>query len=194
MLPSGIIINIGEKAGNSELKLYQECGEMIQNNCKDYCKGILDKVEALYEHDNYSPIPFLCVEGSSGIGKTQVAFALAGNRPWFYWPVASIGSTSNSPLLNDNFASLSSAFDKVTRMDDPMSKADYNILGTCSNVYRNELWAYGFIRALLQYCCSVDTRTGVMLRFEEELPPENGPKFTGSDESRREALAILRVG
>ncbi|KAL7691123.1 hypothetical protein Plhal304r1_c010g0039771 [Plasmopara halstedii] len=39
------------------------------------------------------PTPFICVEGLSGMGKSQLAFALGGRRPYFYWLATFLGST-----------------------------------------------------------------------------------------------------
>ncbi|KAL8009893.1 hypothetical protein Plhal710r2_c069g0177181 [Plasmopara halstedii] len=67
-----------------ELTYYQERGRLIQDKCRDYCAHILNKVDELYSEDK-DPLPFICVEGSSGMGKSQLAFALEGRRPYFYW-------------------------------------------------------------------------------------------------------------
>ena len=63
-----------------------------------------------------STLPFICVEGSSGMGKTQLAFALGGSRPWFYWPATALGSDSQH--LYHNFSSISNEFNVVTGMDE----------------------------------------------------------------------------
>ncbi|GMF39895.1 unnamed protein product [Phytophthora lilii] len=66
-----------------ELTYYQYRGRLIQDKCRDYCAHSLDKVDEFYD-GNERPIPFICVEGSSGVGKSQLAFALGGRRPWYY--------------------------------------------------------------------------------------------------------------
>ncbi|KAL7999199.1 putative P-loop containing nucleoside triphosphate hydrolase [Plasmopara halstedii] len=53
---------------------------------------MLDKVDELHDKDE-RPTPFICVEGLSGMGKSQLAFALGGRRPYFYWLATFLGST-----------------------------------------------------------------------------------------------------
>ncbi|UIZ20494.1 hypothetical protein KXD40_001449 [Peronospora effusa] len=149
-----------------ELTHYQQRGKLIQRNCKDYCQKILNKIDALYTLSGTSTLPFICVEGSSGMGKSQLAFALGGSRPWFYWPVF-IGESCQS--LYENFSLISEAFREVTNKDDPMKKSDENILNSKSDFYNSEsLWTFGFIRALLQYCSKEQNQLGQMIRFQKK--------------------------
>ncbi|UIZ20906.1 hypothetical protein KXD40_001421 [Peronospora effusa] len=149
-----------------ELTHFQQRGELIQRNCKDYCQKILNKIDALYTLSGTSTLPFICVEGSSGMGKSQLAFALGGSRPWFYWPVFE-GDSCQS--LYENFSLISDAFREVTNKDDPMKKSDENILNSKSDFYNSEsLWTFGFIRALLQYCSKEQNQLGQMIRFQKK--------------------------
>ncbi|KAE9275286.1 hypothetical protein PR003_g29378, partial [Phytophthora rubi] len=114
VVPSGEDIDVGQDVeGESkytrELRLYQQRGNLIKVQHADYCGQILDKIDQLYE-DESRTLPFICVEGSSGMGKTQLAFALGGRRPWFYWPATRIGSDSQN--LYQNFDKISDAFDE----------------------------------------------------------------------------------
>ncbi|KAE8963136.1 hypothetical protein PR001_g29471, partial [Phytophthora rubi] len=99
----------GDNIYTRELRLYQQRGNLIKVQHADYCGQILDKIDQLYE-DESRTLPFICVEGSSGMGKTQLAFALGGRRPWFYWPATRIGSDSQN--LYQNFDKISDAFDE----------------------------------------------------------------------------------
>ncbi|UIZ22075.1 hypothetical protein KXD40_008960 [Peronospora effusa] len=149
-----------------ELTHYQQRGELIQRNCENYCQQILSKIDALYALSGWFGLPFICVEGSSGVGKSQLAFALGGNRPWFYWPVA-IGPDSQ-PLYK-NFSSISDAFLEVTNKDDPTKGSEEDILDRTSLFYNTEsLWTFGFIRALLKYCSKEQNQQGHMILFQEE--------------------------
>ncbi|UIZ21983.1 hypothetical protein KXD40_008930 [Peronospora effusa] len=149
-----------------ELLHYRQRGELIQRNCENYCQQILSKIDALYALSGWFGLPFICVEGSSGMGKSQLAFALGGNRPWFYWPVA-IGL--DSQRLYRNFSSISDAFLEVTNKDDPTKRSEEVILDRTSLFYNTEsLWTFGFIYALLKYCSKEKKQQGQMIRFQEE--------------------------
>ena len=154
VVSSGIYIRVTEitddTASVDELRHYQERGELIQRNCKSYCRQILTKIDELYALSE-STLPFICVEGSSGMGKTQLAFALGGSRPWFYWPTTTI--EDESQRLYKNFSSISNAFDAVTNMDKPTTKPEEDIMNLVGGIYGFEsLWTFGFIHALLKYC------------------------------------------
>ncbi|KAE8955959.1 hypothetical protein PF005_g32448, partial [Phytophthora fragariae] len=153
----------GESKYTRELRLYQQRGNLIKVQHADYCGQILDKIDQLYE-DESRTLPFICVEGSSGMGKTQLAFALGGRRPWFYWPATRIGSDSQN--LYQNFDKISDAFDEITLKDKPMKLFKAAILNSNSKFYKTELlWTYGFILALLkQYSLKTDQSTE-MIRF-----------------------------
>ncbi|RMX62453.1 hypothetical protein DD238_007634 [Peronospora effusa] len=100
------------------------------------------------------------------MGKSQLAFALGGSRPWFYWPVF-VGESCQS--LYEKFSLISEAFREVTNKDDPMKKSDENILNSKSDFYNSEsLWTFGFIRALLQYCSKEQNQLGQMIRFQKK--------------------------
>jgi hypothetical protein len=148
-----------------ELTYYQRLGRLVQDNCRDYCAQILDKVDEFYDA-NECPIPFICVEGSSGMGKSQLAFALGSRRPWYYWLATSVGS--GSQRLYSNFRSISGAFHSVVNRDNPRVQSQEDILNSTSNVYRNDLlWAYGFICALLEHCSSAEHQSSrQMIRFD----------------------------
>ncbi|UIZ21105.1 hypothetical protein KXD40_000085 [Peronospora effusa] len=150
-----------------ELTHYQQRGELIRRNCKDYCQPILSKIDALYALSDKFVLPFICVEGSFGMGKSQLAFALGGSRPWFYWPIVIEQSFQR---LYGNFLSISKAFSDVTIMDDPMQKSEEDILSIMSDFYDKEsLWAFGFILALLKYCCCKEqNQQGHMIRLQEK--------------------------
>lgn len=108
-------IDVRSKEDNQEQQElqqnYQQRGQLIRANCESYCGEVLDKIDDLYLGDNKEPRPFICVEGSSGMGKSQLAFTLEGHRPLFYWLVVDIWSSSQ--CLYRNFRSISSAFRKI---------------------------------------------------------------------------------
>ncbi|KAE9063265.1 hypothetical protein PF005_g31165 [Phytophthora fragariae] len=49
------------------------------------------------------------------MGKSQLAFALKGERPWFYWLASQVGVGSQS--LYNNFSSISSQFYAIVKED-----------------------------------------------------------------------------
>ncbi|UIZ21110.1 hypothetical protein KXD40_000080 [Peronospora effusa] len=170
VVSSGIYIRVTERTHDTvsvnELRHYQNRGELIQRNCTSYCQQIITKIEELYTLPE-SVLPFICVEGSSGMGKSQLAFALGGSRPWFYWPTTTIGDESQR--LYKNFSLISNAFDAVTNMDEPKQRFEKAILNTVQGIYETEsLWTFGFILALLKYCSKEQNQHGKMMRFQEE--------------------------
>ncbi|KAF0686022.1 hypothetical protein As57867_022079, partial [Aphanomyces stellatus] len=147
---------------DSSKTYYQQRGRLIHDNCKDYCDSILNKVEEYYSMTN--PLPFICVEGSSGVGKSQLAFALHSKRLYFYLLATPVGLEAQ--ILYQNFASISGEFDEFVKLDDPTRKSEADILNTRSLFYeQGELWTYGFIRALLKYCSSENLVNGSMIHF-----------------------------
>ncbi|CEG42558.1 CRN-like protein [Plasmopara halstedii] len=150
VVPTFVIVEEDESSEKylSELTYYQHCGRLIQYKYRDYCAHILDKVDKFYD-ENERPIPFICVEGSSGMGKSQLAFALGGRRPYFYWLATRLGTNSQN---------------------NPTSKSEKEILDFKSDLYENGLlWTYGFIRALLEHCSSDEHQNSSrMIRFENQ--------------------------
>ncbi|KAL3672894.1 hypothetical protein V7S43_019077 [Phytophthora oleae] len=164
-------IEVNESQDESEeLAYYQRLGQEIQTNCQQHCGAILDKIDTIYEKGPY-PKPFICVEGSSGMGKSQLAFALGGEgrqrpRPWFYWPLAS--SEVGKQRVYKNFSSIAKAFDSVVKKDELDDRTEEDILGCDSSVYTTKkLWTYGFIIELLRYC-SCENKGAQMVRIENE--------------------------
>ncbi|KAF0731311.1 hypothetical protein Ae201684P_006698 [Aphanomyces euteiches] len=149
----------------NELKYYQNRGNLIQEKCKENCEEILKKVEDFYQLEEL-PLPFICVEGSSGMGKSQLAFALQGDHPYFYWHATRL--TESSQKMYKSFASISGWFSKFVLLDRPADRDDEDILNSISLFYRNsELWTYGFLRALLDYCCRENLVNGRMIHIHE---------------------------
>ncbi|KAL7685559.1 hypothetical protein Plhal304r1_c030g0097661 [Plasmopara halstedii] len=66
---------------------------------------------------NERPTTFIYKGGSTGMGKSQLAFALGGRRPWYYWLATPVGS--GSKRLCSNFTSISNAFAAVVEKDFP---------------------------------------------------------------------------
>ncbi|KAL3667217.1 hypothetical protein V7S43_007452 [Phytophthora oleae] len=100
------------------------------------------------------------------MGKTQLAFALGGDRPYFYWPATRLGPESQN--LYKNFNSISFAFNKVTEMDEAIEKKKELTLNCLSDLYQTDaLYTYGFICALLTYYSSRDPQEPQMIRIEE---------------------------
>ncbi|EGZ29986.1 hypothetical protein PHYSODRAFT_469425 [Phytophthora sojae] len=164
--PTSIDCEIVEAKGKGpllELKRYQEQGRLIRVNCATYCDQILDKIDAYYS-ETAEVLPFICVEGSSGMGKSQLAFALYGRRPYFYWLGGHV--QIGDQVLYMNFSSASDAFLKCVENDRVKLVQEDLVLRTESDFYRQELWAYGFIRVLLERC---DFKKRGMIRFEEPM-------------------------
>ncbi|KAG9406238.1 hypothetical protein AC1031_002562 [Aphanomyces cochlioides] len=150
----------------NELRYYRERGILIQQRNLEYCNEILDRIDKFAEM--MAPTPFLCVEGSSGMGKTQLAFALHGRRPYFYWLSSSLASTYQE--IYENFSAISRRFNHFVDLDNPTSKEEEEILNTGSDTYsRDELWTYGFIRSLLNYCSSQEAIEPKMIHFAKKI-------------------------
>ncbi|KAL7690794.1 hypothetical protein Plhal304r1_c011g0043391 [Plasmopara halstedii] len=167
-----------------ELTYYQHRGRLIQDKCRNYCAHILDKIDELSD-GNETPIPFICVEGLSGIGKSQLAFALGGWRPWYYWMDTSVGSQSQR--LYRNFTQISNAFDVVVQKDTPKKKATESVLNCVSSIYQNDLlWTYGFICALLKYCSSAEHQSA-----QQMIWFDNATRFNVKPYKREIVFALI---
>ncbi|KAK1942243.1 hypothetical protein P3T76_006565 [Phytophthora citrophthora] len=152
---------------DTSLETYDRVGEIIQRDCGDYSEQILTKIEEMYQL-NTQPYPFICVQGSSGVGKTQLAFALNGCRPWFYSPMCEIHGRFQGIYLQ--FVSLSARFREARAMDLYHEKPESAIFDPNSSFYQNEeLWTYGWICALLKYCSLDENQQSCMIRFEKTL-------------------------
>ncbi|KAF0698096.1 Aste57867_11264 [Aphanomyces stellatus] len=161
-------IKVSVQGHLKELTFFQQRGRLIQDNCKEVCDAILNKVEEFYALTDL-PLPFICVEGSSGMGISQLAFALQGRRPYFYWLATPIGVDSQQ--IYKNFASISRRFDYFVGLDDQRTKREDAILNSMPSIYADgELWTYGFIRALLDYSNSGNLANGSMIHFINETP------------------------
>ncbi|KAK1942246.1 hypothetical protein P3T76_006568 [Phytophthora citrophthora] len=146
------------------LQDYQKVGELIQRDCGEYSRQILATIDEFYQL-NTRVLPFICVQGSSGVGKSQLAFALKGHRPWFYAPVCSLGMCSQD--IYQCFCDFSSNFRSVMAMDLPGEKSENAIFDPSSTFYENEkLWTYGWICALLKSCRLDENQQPRMIRFE----------------------------
>ncbi|KAI9986643.1 hypothetical protein PInf_025596 [Phytophthora infestans] len=154
----------------AELAYYQRLGQEIQNKCHSCCGAILDKIDTIYEEGSH-PTPFICVEGSSGMGKSQLAFSLGGEgrkhpRPWFYWPLLSAGEEMQPVYWN--FSSIATAFKSVVEKDGLEKLPKAEILNCTSSFYSTqEIWTYGFIIELLRYSSCADVGAQ-MIRVENE--------------------------
>ncbi|OQS01900.1 Crinkler (CRN) family protein, partial [Thraustotheca clavata] len=132
-----------------ELKYYIERGEIIQRQCPQDSRNILEKINTIYSED-VDPLRFICVEGSSGMGKSQLAFALQGDRPYYYLLATTVDDASQ-PMYR-NFQSISNMFIHFVNLDEPNSYDDSKVLSTASLLYQiKDLWTFGFIYALLEY-------------------------------------------
>jgi hypothetical protein len=78
-------INIDEYR-NAALVEYQAVGNLIHSVNQPYFTEIWKKMNELCDQlHNKSGMPFAAVQGSSGMGKTQLAFSLGPmGRPYFY--------------------------------------------------------------------------------------------------------------
>ncbi|KAE9233584.1 hypothetical protein PF004_g9623 [Phytophthora fragariae] len=166
--PNEFVVKVHENMGDQrELEYYQQQGKLIRKNCDEYCTEILRKVDEMYASSDF-PLPFICIEGSSGMGKTQLAFALEGRRPWFYWIATPI--TTGSQPIYENFSSISTAFSTCADKDDLMGHKEELVLVSLSELYlHTELWTYGFIRALLEYCSSKEQQHPHMIHFAKSV-------------------------
>ncbi|CAK4673371.1 unnamed protein product [Aphanomyces euteiches] len=116
---------------SNELRYYQERGILIQQRNPEYCNEILDRIDKFAEMK--APTSFLCVERSTGMGKTQLAFALHGQHPYFYWLVTSIVPSAEEIYFS--FSAISRRFNHFVSLDNPMSKEEDEVLSTGSDMY-----------------------------------------------------------
>ena len=62
----GMYIEVKEETYNTaildELRYYQKRGELIQRNCKSYCRQIMTKIDELYARSE-STLPFIAWKG-----------------------------------------------------------------------------------------------------------------------------------
>ncbi|OQR83998.1 Crinkler (CRN) family protein [Thraustotheca clavata] len=158
-----------DKNYTDELRYYKERGQLIQRQCPVYCADILKTISTIYSTDPTSPfpLPFICVEGSSGMGKSQLAFTLFGQRPYYY--LLAIETTAQ--FIYGNFDSISNAFNVCVEKDNPKGQEEADILSTQSTFYQTEkLWTYGSIYALLKYSNSEEYQTNLeMIHFNNEM-------------------------
>ncbi|OQR89041.1 hypothetical protein THRCLA_22757 [Thraustotheca clavata] len=87
--------------------------------------GTLTKINTVYQKSLKS-LPYICVVASSGMGKTQLAFTLQGDRPYYYM----LGSYDISQIIYNNFASISDAFQNVVYKDHPENEISEDIIQT----------------------------------------------------------------
>ncbi|GMF24336.1 unnamed protein product [Phytophthora fragariaefolia] len=166
VVPSSAVIEVSfqettDEATLRELERYRQQGKRIGEKCSEYCGGILDKIDE-YCGGKTDPVPFICVAGSSGMGKSQLAFALGGRRPYFYW--LGVRVTSDEQLLYQNFKEMSNIFISCVERDKPNEADEKQVLDTKSQFYQSKLWTYGLIRAILERTDgSLDTREMVRL-------------------------------
>ncbi|KAG1713285.1 hypothetical protein DVH05_001005 [Phytophthora capsici] len=152
-----------------ELEYYQRLGQEIQTNCQQHCSPILDKIDQIYREGPH-PKPFICVVGSSGMGKSQLAFALGGEgrerpRPWFYWPLAGSAEAGKQNVYK-NFLSIARAFNSVVMQDLRDNEEDDILACELPGYEKKALWTYGFIIELLRYCSGANVGAQ-MVRIEE---------------------------
>ncbi|KAL7691078.1 hypothetical protein Plhal304r1_c010g0039321 [Plasmopara halstedii] len=98
--------------------------------------------------------------GSSGMGKSQLAFALGGRRPYFTGLLIFLESAPRA--YNIFFRYLMRFFNGESNKEE--------ILKYKSSVYDTGLlWTYGFIRALLEYCSSDEHQNALrMIHFDNQ--------------------------
>ena len=124
---------------SQELRYYQERGQLVRDNCQEYCAQILDTIDNIYE-ENPTDFPYICA------GADQCC----------------------SQRIYQNFSSISNAFQSVVRRDLAEDDSREEILN-CISWYRStKLWTYGFICPLLEYGSSEEHQNArQMIRFEE---------------------------
>ncbi|CAK4614916.1 unnamed protein product, partial [Aphanomyces euteiches] len=71
--------------------------------------------------------------------------------------------------MYQSFASISRAFEKYVLLDDPAATKDETlVLNSKLSFYQHgKFWTYGFLRALLDYCCRAKLENGRMIRMNE---------------------------
>jgi hypothetical protein len=132
---------------NIEYTRYMTIAATLKNDesVLEICDRLMDITSSKFEHD----VPFVFLEGSSGSGKSQMAFnimsRLEKERECFYLLFEAPGS--NAQKIYQNYTNISSTFNQSLIKDqnhyqDPVSPA-------CGYLLDQSLYIYGFIFELL---------------------------------------------
>jgi hypothetical protein len=132
---------------NEALARYQLIASYLQDH--DAVKQVCERLKEITTCFSDYECPFVFLEGSSGTGKTQMAFniisKLGENRKIFYFLFSPPGQSAQN--IYKNFENISNLFKLCYKKD-----ARYYSEGnspSCKNLAGEELFVYGFIYALL---------------------------------------------
>lgn len=133
---------------NSSLQTYNNIAEALKD---DESVNALEHVLLEITSGSTSDVPFLFLEGSSGSGKSQMAFnlkeKLRRSRQCCYFLFERVRETSQD--IYRNFANVSDLFLKCLEKDIESLDKDHVQSPSCSALYERNLFVYGFLYALL---------------------------------------------
>ena len=139
---------------------------MLSN--KEIPQQIMKQIERVSEETKKGRIkekirpPFFYIDGSSGMGKTQLAFCF-NRRPYYYLLGTSGGDGSYQHIYN-NFISISQIFDECIEKDfASYGKHGFEYYSCNSRIYNLPLYTYGFILLLLKYNLQLNSNEMIFL-------------------------------
>ena len=135
---------------------------------------ILNKIDEIYHNASHKVKPFMFINGSSGMGKTQLAFALNGKRPYYYWAI-----NYKYQNIYENFHQLRDSFLNQLNKDKAYyyqnSHEEWDFRSTDSEFYQQKLWIFGFILELVKYAIASEQNN--MIEFSKEKHLSLSPCF-----------------
>ena len=106
--------------------------------------------ETMGEEVDFFEVPFVFLVGSSGVGKTQMAFTLleqlkGTNQAYYFLFSTPVDKSQNIYRYYEN---ISTVFDECRNQDAKLIRNEAS--ATCGKVYEKELFVYGFIYTVLE--------------------------------------------
>jgi hypothetical protein len=143
--------SLGENPNESLLK-YRRNALVLKGHesVLEVCNILLHITSGDYPETGFSDSPFIFLEGSSGSGKSQMAFAIEANlsseRDIYYLLFNTPGSSAQMIYLN--FTNISTLFSACYEADKSMNSIDA-LSPNCNLLFVQSLYVYGLIYKLL---------------------------------------------
>ena len=130
---------------------YRKTGEKMKDS--EQVRHILNGIECLLGKGRpFGFPPFMFFDASSGIGKTQTAFALMAAFNYkniFYFHCLNLAHSENpQPILADH-ASASAFFLQCVKRDVALIESPKDL--TCASLCKKSLWTFGFVQCLFEH-------------------------------------------
>lgn len=148
-----------EAETNSALEKYRNTAVALMKDetVRAVCRLLIDITSGPCPESGFSDLPFVFLEGSSGTGKSQMAFNIAASmcdtaqdssfqRKVYYFLFSRPGSGSQQIYLN--FKNISNLFEQCCRKDESHYDGEASS-PNCESIFKAELFVYGFIYVLL---------------------------------------------